>query len=72
MSSWPPMLFRPESIFRTSYARVRMHTRMTIVNFLCDLNEKTFGLSISMLYCVQRNEAGWQVGSRNFTKLAEE
>ena len=40
MSSWLPMLFRPENIFRTSYARVRMRTSMTIVNFLCDLNAK--------------------------------
>ena len=34
--------------------------------------KKAFGLSISMLYCVQCNEASWQVGSGNFTKLAEE
>ena len=32
--------------------------------------KKAFGLSISIFF--QRNEASWQVGSLNFTKLAEE
>ena len=60
MSSWPPMLFRPENIFRTSYARVRMHTRMTIVNFLCDLNAKKRSVFLFLRFIV--SNAMKQVG----------